>query len=47
MAVQKKGTVKKLSERTCVQIVSKLIESGKLEVGAGLMACVALFVTLR
>jgi hypothetical protein len=32
MAVQKQGTVKKLSERTCVQIVSKLIESGKLEV---------------
>lgn len=32
MAVQKKGTVKKLSERTCVQVVSKLIESGQLEV---------------
>ncbi len=31
--VQQQGAVKKLSERTCVQIVSQLVEGGLLEVG--------------
>jgi hypothetical protein len=32
MAVQQQTAAKKLSERTCVQIVTKLIESGQLDV---------------